>query len=502
MSKKNYDITPDISLMPKLGKSGYSSPQAIAELIDNSIDARIDGEVLNVNIKIDKNVISIADNGCGMNEDQLAKAMTLAHSSKANMLGEFGLGLKTSCNSLGSYFEIITSPKGDTRQYRFAYDQQEWLSRSDKKWEIEIESSKVNKDDHFTIIKIDKLVRPWPQLAEVLKKDVEKRFAPFIDKGEATVKVNGKFCQPTKYELIDGSKKKFKIPLKEKGLDGEKIYGWYALLKEGSNKGLYGFHTYRRGRMITTYDKIAIGEHPTISRIIGEINLDFVPVTHNKKEFIRESREYLLSEEYLKQEFKELLKEARKKSGQDKITKQVINDIEVWQEKISETIFKSPDLKFYTSQIDSKTGMVKDDDGEEAEIPAEKREDKKNDNKVEPKDTGVERLPKKQNEQKKKVIKIKGKSFEFDHQFSSLGQEASWKAYEFDEKSRKLTIYTNIDFPAYSSTRDTVFYAVLHIAEAISEIMVKEVGSEEIGGAQEIKETILRGASTLKNQID
>ena len=123
MSKKIFDITPDITLMPKLGRSGYTSPQAVAELVDNSIDARIDGLVLDLNIKIDRNVISIADNGTGMNQKELVEALTLAHSKKKNMLGEFGLGLKTACNSLGSRFEIITSPKNDNKQYKIVFDQ-------------------------------------------------------------------------------------------------------------------------------------------------------------------------------------------------------------------------------------------------------------------------------------------------------------------------------------------------------------------------------------------
>ena len=56
MSVKKFDITPDLSLMPKLGQSGYSSPQAIAELVDNSIDARISSKLLKINIKIDRNI--------------------------------------------------------------------------------------------------------------------------------------------------------------------------------------------------------------------------------------------------------------------------------------------------------------------------------------------------------------------------------------------------------------------------------------------------------------
>lgn len=500
MSIKSHDITPDISLMPKLGKSGYSSSQAIAELVDNSIDARIDGEILLINIKIDKNTISVADNGAGMNEKELVNAMTLAHSSKTNQLGEFGLGLKTSCNSLGAKFEIISSPRSDNKQYEFVYDTDEWLHGS-KKWEIDIKSSKSNSEDHFTIVKIEKLAKYWAQLAEVVKSDMERRFAPYIDKGEIEIKVNGKTCAPKKYDLIEDSRKEFKIIIKDSKFKDETISGWYGLLKEGSNKGLYGFHTYRRGRMITTYDKIAIGEHPTISRIIGEVHLNFVPVTHNKKNFIEESDAYILAENYLKEELKDLLKEARKKSGQDKITKQVKNEIEIWKEKISQAILNTPSLKSYTSQIDPKTGMVKDESGEKEEIPAEKRQKGNDHGKVDPKNTDRKRMPKDENEDRKKIIKIKGTKFEFEHEFASLGQESSWKAYEFDKKRHKLNIYTNIDFPAFTATKDTTFYAVVHIAETISEVMVNEVG-EEISNIQDIKETILRIASCLKTQID
>ncbi len=500
MGKTVYNITPDISLMPKLGKSGYSSPQAIAELVDNSIDARIEGKVLNVVIKIEKNVISIADNGSGMDGTQLADAMTLAHSNKENKLGEFGLGLKTACNSLGEKFEIITSPANDSKQYRFVYDQKEWMGK--QKWEIDIESLKAESDMHFTVIKIENLSKNIPGLPDVLKRDMERRFAPFIEKGEVTIKVNGKECKPGKHDLIEGSRKEFNLDVVSGKFKGEKIYGWYGLLKEGSNKGLYGFHTYRRGRMITTYDKMVIGEHPTISRIIGEINMDFVSVTHNKKDFIRESDEFAMAEELLKEELKNILKEAKKKSGQDKITKNVMNDLDVWKEKISKAVMESQDLKCYTSQVDIKTGMVKDDDGKDEEVLGEKRESKKGGHgTVKPKSTDAVRVPKKENENIKKIIKVKGKKFEFDHEFSSLGQDSAWKQYEFDKEKRKIVVYTNIDFPAFSTTKDTAFYAVLHIAESIAEIMVTEVG-EEIGNLQEIKEIILKTASILKNQID
>lgn len=174
--------------------------------------------------------------------------------------------------------------------------------------------------------------------------------------------------------------------------------------------------------------------------------------------------------------------------------------MDVWKEKLCQAV-KAPELKSYTSQIDPKTGMVKDDKGQEEEIFAEIRSDThKVEGSIKSKETDIKRMPKKKSEENKKIIKIKGKTFEFDHQFLSLGSESSWKEWKFDKENKKLIIFTNIDFPAYIATKDHAFYAAVHIAEAFSEVMVREVG-EEIGNIQDIKEIILRIASNLKNQI-
>lgn len=102
------DVTPDKSLYEKLGKSGYSIPEAIAELIDNSIDART-GDGDQISIKIGSERISVADRGVGMGAKQIENALVLAKSDKKGKLGEFGLGLKTACLSLGRKFRIMST---------------------------------------------------------------------------------------------------------------------------------------------------------------------------------------------------------------------------------------------------------------------------------------------------------------------------------------------------------------------------------------------------------
>jgi len=488
------DITPDISLMPKLGFAGYSAPQAIGELVDNAIDARIDNRMLTVSINIQKDLISVADNGSGMDKEIASKALVLAFSKKRGKLGEFGLGLKTACLSLGDYFEIITSAESDQYEYHVCFDRKEW-EISDKGWKVPLRKKETQKENHFTIINIKKLKVFYPNLQNYIRIDLQKRYSPFIRTGQVEIKVNGKHCEPEKFILLDETKKEFSIDLRK----GNKIFGWYALLKEGSQKGFYGFHTFRRGRMITTYDKIGFESHPTLARIIGEINMDHVPVTHNKREFIKESLEYKEVEAAMKGELKELIRLARRKATQDTVTPEIKNEVDIWKDKISETL-RSDEFKSYTSRLKN-IEPVPDPNGSEIKYTVvEKRSEDGNNPNNEPqaKDERT-RNPKETHEQKRHVIRIKGKNIEFNHKFAQLGVEQPWKTYTFDQE-KGLEIFTNTDFPAYLVTKDKVFYAVIHIAESISEVLV-QAAQEDITNVDELKELILRKSSELKSQL-
>ena len=65
---------------------------------------------------------------------------------------------------------------------------------------------------------------------------------------------------------------------------------------------------------------------------------------------------------------------------------------------------------------------------------------------------------------------------------------------------RAYLFYANTDFPAYSATKDTVFYAVVHIAEGISEFFV-QAAQEEFANVDELKQVILRKAAMLKTEL-
>jgi hypothetical protein len=84
-------------LTESLRDLGYRLPSAVADLVDNSIDAGARNVSIDLNHSGDDAWVRIADDGCGMTPRQLEEAMRYGSSRSYNGrdLGRFGLGLKT-----------------------------------------------------------------------------------------------------------------------------------------------------------------------------------------------------------------------------------------------------------------------------------------------------------------------------------------------------------------------------------------------------------------------
>ena len=289
------DITPDKSLIQKLGLVGYRTEQAIAELLDNSIDARIGGteERIEVHIDFKGKKIHVKDNGHGMDKDDLTDAMTIARGTKTDeRLGRFGIGMKSACSALGKKFTIVTSKTDSNKEYCAEYDEQKWLSDDSQTWRnFHIGEKRLSEktDWHGTQITISKLNIPlYPNQVSNFKESFGIRYFPYLQANQVSIKINTIYCKPTKPDIVEGSWTKITVPLQS----GKTVYGYVALLKKRSIKGHYGIHLFRNGRLVKAYEKFGFTAHPENAKIIGELNLDHVPVNFHKSEFIEESLEY------------------------------------------------------------------------------------------------------------------------------------------------------------------------------------------------------------------
>ena len=102
-------------LLESLRSSGYDNYSAIADLIDNSFDANADEVKINISGSDEKNkIITIADNGDGMDRDTLDEALRLGSSTNRSedSLGKFGMGLITASISMGKKLVVVTKYSG------------------------------------------------------------------------------------------------------------------------------------------------------------------------------------------------------------------------------------------------------------------------------------------------------------------------------------------------------------------------------------------------------
>jgi len=92
---------------------GYSIETAIADIIDNSITAGANNIWIDYEWKGTDTVLSIMDDGRGMNDEEIIQAMRPGSTSpltsrQENDLGRFGLGLKTASFSQCRKFSVIS----------------------------------------------------------------------------------------------------------------------------------------------------------------------------------------------------------------------------------------------------------------------------------------------------------------------------------------------------------------------------------------------------------
>ena len=298
MKTAKVDITPDKTLIKKLGLTGYRTEQAIAELIDNSIDARLVGTTEHVNVILDFALmrITVSDDGRGMNLDELRDALTIAKDPEetGGRLGRFGLGMKSACSNLGKAFSIETTRVGQETLVA-EYDEEKWLSEKDKKWEnfeIGLDGSGSGRGTRITISKLN--VPLYPNQMIKFRRRFGLRYGPYIRTGQVEITVNSRPCRPSEPDLEEGTKRNINIRLPS----GNAITGWIGLLRKRSIKGDYGLHIYNRDRLVEIYSKFGIRRHPTTSRFIGEISLDHVPVNFHKTGFLEDTNEYREAKDY------------------------------------------------------------------------------------------------------------------------------------------------------------------------------------------------------------
>ena len=291
---KNY---PSPRLMETIGATNQKPAEAIGELVANCFDARLGDNKIEITVDMRNDKVAVIDNGKGMTFDVLEKAVCIAEDMSKHLergegaKGHFGMGFKTSCSTLGRYYEIYTRPVDDDIEYHVGFDISDYSRRPSgaDAWDIVIEDMEPNQEsplknlEHGTAFVISRLKDKnitvsavLSYLGEAFKGHLESNDKIFI------VDVSGTHeAIPKKYKFIPGTK----VEIDEVFGPNNKyrVKGWMAIDTQTHNDGLYGFNIYRHGQLVEKWDKSWFRAHLMTSRIIGEVDMDFLDATFYKQ---------------------------------------------------------------------------------------------------------------------------------------------------------------------------------------------------------------------------
>ena len=126
-------------LMESLRATGYSLPDAVADLIDNSIAAGARNIWMNFHWAGSDSWASILDDGSGMSESKLIGAMRIGSRSPSEIrepsdLGRYGLGLKTASISQARSLTVATHTVGGHGVHTRRWDLDQLASSGD--WQL------------------------------------------------------------------------------------------------------------------------------------------------------------------------------------------------------------------------------------------------------------------------------------------------------------------------------------------------------------------------------
>lgn len=448
---RKIDTTPHTSLLVKIGSASFTVSQSLSELVANSMDARRPDSPARVEVTLAPNEIIVADDGVGMTEAVLAKAVRMAwpmrdfKSSGVVRKSEFGLGMKTACASLGHRWKLQTIVEGADAGLEVEFDLRK-LASSDGTWEVEVQdiprkklklppgarSGTVLTVTEFQVVAND----------EVVREELSRSYAPHL-RAQDEIILNGVPLKVEPPELQSGTRIEIDVTV-----SGVRIHGWGGLLDGRGSLTKYGFHWYRKNQLIVSYDRSFIPNHPTYRKVTGELYADGMPVNFNKHGFETSSSQWKEAIEELGAlpQVTKLLEQARKRAKVEKPDEwtagQQKGAVDSLNGTATDVVVRVIDADDIPSSYIVPTSAA--DAGGKSEF-------------------GDERAP----------LVIEGKNYRWRHTFASLGHEGPICDYTLEGEGEILVV-TNADSPVSGFIEERGVLTMLHTADAVMRWLVEE----------------------------
>ncbi len=287
MSKEisSLKITVDKAHIITIGERLYEqSIELIRELVNNAYDA----DATRVDVTVSEREITVADNGEGMDMEGLKQYFSVGSDDKLinplsprfrrNRIGQFGIG-KFASLAAASRFEVTTQ-KGDFAA-RVVFDKDRWMQEEDV-WNIPLTYLPSDpKRGEGTLVRLVNLKRAFRP------EDVIQRIAEGVPirADDFSVFVNGYRVMPRRWT---GNR----IPIMTGTAHGA-VHGEIIILPAyRASRENMGIEIKVKGVTVRRelFEMASWGKAAT--RIRGEINADFLPLTSDRSGFIEDTPEY------------------------------------------------------------------------------------------------------------------------------------------------------------------------------------------------------------------
>lgn len=492
---KTADITPDVSLLKKMASVAGSIPSRLMELIDNSIDAKVEGKTLEIKVTVSKGLhphIIVEDNGHGMDEKTSQSFFRLGDSKKPGQkkIGQFGIGSKIAILGLGDTCSVETSAINEPYSVSLKFDINKFSN-----WNVDYSMRKSNPDKHGTRIRIDNLTIRIGDLDRFCKRisdQLSKTYKHFLDSGDVIIKINGKKVTPFRVQLLDDYYQEFDFTV-----DGKRVHGWAGATIEAATNWKFGFDLISNRRIIKSNDMLSRHAHTSLARLVGEIHLDDFPVDIHKTDFIRHNELFeKMQDQLLNEELAGLLTRI------SHLTNAEVNaEIGENMGAVSKNLMKIVRSYDFLRNLDVEDGVLE-------QLKTRSRRERIQRQPKKPDEISVEELdeldellnktadPNRKNSNRKPKIGLL-----IDEPVAlSLGPERparQWNAIESDDGVH-LNIEINMDHPIFNNETEISTYVKTAMTESVAEFILREEKKQaspiedDIERLNRIKDLLLR----------
>ncbi|MBO3087752.1 ATP-binding protein [Cellulomonas dongxiuzhuiae] len=310
-------VRPGVGMLRLFRAMQYKPWYAVGEFVDNALQSwrantaaleaanggRFD---LRIDVELDRagGTIVVTDNAAGIATADIGRAFTpAAPPADASGLSQFGVGMKSAACWYGDRFEVTTTALGEPVRRRVVFDVTEITSSASE--HVPVYEAPASASEHGTVLVLRNLHQPVPtgRTLGKIREYLASIYRSFLIEERVHLTVGGVPLQAPATELLvaprwdspNGPHLTWRKHVSMTLPSGRTVTGWAGNFAKGANKKA-GFALLYRGKVVQGAGGMAgepadsyrpaeifgTGNTFESQRIVGELDVSAIPVSHTK----------------------------------------------------------------------------------------------------------------------------------------------------------------------------------------------------------------------------